>query len=137
MWMFDNTKILKDLSENEKNNLEIFCQEKSLEAWDILFNEGDDANAMYILQEWEVAVYKTIDWKTNLLWNILAEDILWEMAIFWGKEKRMASAKAIKDSVLIVLLDFSIKELTSKHPEIMEKIKEIIELRNIANKSKN
>lgn len=135
--MFDNTKILKDLSENEKNNLEIFCQEKSLEAWDILFNEGDDANAMYILQEWEVAVYKTIDWKTNLLWNILAEDILWEMAIFWGKEKRMASAKAIKDSVLIVLLDFSIKELTSKHPEIMEKIKEIIELRNIANKSKN
>jgi len=48
----------------------------------------------------------------------------------------MASAKAIKDSILLVLLEFSIKELTQKHPEIMDKIKDIIEIRNIANKSK-
>jgi len=136
MWMFDNTKIFKDLSENDKKNLEIFCQEKSLKAWELVFDEGDQANAMYILQEWEIAIYKKIDWKSNLLWNILAEDILWEMAIFWDKSKRMASAKAIKDSILLVLLDFSIKELTKKHPEIMDKIKNIIEIRNIQNKSK-
>ena len=136
MWMFDNTKIFKDLSENDKKNLEIFCQEKSLKAWELVFDEGDDANAMYILQEWEIAVYKKINWKSNLLWNILAEDILWEMSIFWNKSKRMASAKAIKDSILLVLLDFSIKELTKKHPEIMDKIKNIIEIRNIQNKSK-
>jgi hypothetical protein len=49
----------------------------------------------------------------------------------------MASAKAVKDSILITLLNFSIKELTGKHPEIMEKIKEIIQIRNIENKSKN
>lgn len=137
MWMFDNTRILSDLSDNEKKNLEIFCQEKSVKAWEILFNEWDEANAMYLLQEWEIAVYKTINWKINLLWNILAEDILWEMAIFWERWKRMASAKAVKDSILIVLLDFSIKEITKKHPELLEKIKEIIEFRNIANKSKN
>jgi len=48
----------------------------------------------------------------------------------------MASAKAVKDSILIVLLEFSIKELIQKHPELLEKIKNIIEVRNIANKSK-
>ena len=136
MGMFDNTKILKDLTDNEKKNLEIFCQEKSIKAWDILFNEWNDANAMYLLQSWEIAIYKTIRWKTNLLWNILAEDILWEMAIFWNRWKRMASAKAVKDSILIVLLEFSIKELTKKHPEIMDKIKNIIEIRNLANQTK-
>jgi hypothetical protein len=30
----------------------------------------------------------------------------------------MASAKAVEDSILIVLLDFSIKQLIEKHPEI-------------------
>ena len=137
MGLFDNTKILKDLTNSEKKNLEVFCQEKNVKAWEILFNEWDDANAMYLLQSWEIAVYKTTNWKTNLLWNILAEDILWEMALFWNRWKRMASAKAVKDSILIVLLEFSIKELTKKHPEIMDKIKNIIEIRNLANQTKN
>jgi len=48
----------------------------------------------------------------------------------------MATAKAVKDSILIVLLSFSIKELTQKHPTILNKIKEIIEIRNIQNKNK-
>ena len=136
MGMFDNSKIFEDLSLEEKNQLEIFCQEKSIKKWDILFKEWDEATAMYILQEWEIEVYKEKLWKKIFLWNIIAEDILWEMALFWNKWKRMASAKAIKDSILLVLLEFSIKELTQKHPEIMDKIKDIIEIRNITNKSK-
>ncbi|MDQ7009902.1 MAG: cyclic nucleotide-binding domain-containing protein [Candidatus Gracilibacteria bacterium] len=134
--MFDTTKIFRNLSKEEKNNLEIFCQEKSLKAGESLFKEDDEANAMYILQEGEIAVYKNIDGKNNLLGNILAEDILGEMAVFGERGKRMASAKAVKDSVLIVLLSFSIKELTNKYPEIMNKIKNIIEIRNIQNKNK-
>jgi len=136
MGMFDNSKIFEDLSLDEKNQLEIFCQEKSIKKWDILFKEWDEANAMYILQEWEIEVYKEKLWKNIFLWKIVAEDILWEMAIFWNRWKRMASAKAVKDSILIVLLEFSIKELIQKHPELLEKIKNIIEVRNIANKSK-
>lgn len=136
MGMFDNSKIFEDLSLDEKNQLEIFCQEKSIKKWDILFKEWYEANAMYILQEWEIEVYKEKLWKNIFLWKIVAEDILWEMAIFWNRWKRMASAEAIKDSVLIVLLEFSIKELIQKHPELLEKIKNIIEVRNIANKSK-
>lgn len=136
MGMFDNSKIFEDLSLDEKNQLEIFCQEKSIKKWDILFKEWDEANAMYILQEWEIEVYKEKLWKNIFLWKIVAEDILWEMAIFWNRWKRMASAQAVKDSILIVLLEFSIKELIQKHPELLEKIKNIIEVRNIANKSK-
>jgi hypothetical protein len=48
----------------------------------------------------------------------------------------MATATALKESTLIVILSFSIKELTSKHPELMDKIKTIINDRMIVNKNK-
>jgi CRP-like cAMP-binding protein len=56
------------------------------------------------------------------------------MALFEENKKRMASARAIKDTVIIVLLDFALKEITNKHPEILEKIKNIIENRKEENK---
>jgi CRP-like cAMP-binding protein len=56
------------------------------------------------------------------------------MALFSDNSKRMATAKAAKDSILIVILSFSIKELTQTHPDLMDKIKEIIEQRMWNNK---
>lgn len=134
MWMFDESKMFKDLNSLEKGQLEIFCQEKSVKAWEEIFKEWDEANAMYILKEWEVEIYKSNFWKKTIIWRIEAEDILWEMAIFWLNWKRMASAIVTKDAVLITILSFSIKELTSKSPEILDKIQNIIEIRNIQNK---
>ena len=132
--MFDNSKIFKDLTSEEKNQLEIFCQKKSLKAWEKVFEEWDEANAMYILQEWEIEIYKNISWEKVTIWKIEAEDVLWEMAIFWLNWKRMASAIVKKDATMITILSFSIKELTIKSPAILNKIQNIIEIRNIQNK---
>jgi hypothetical protein len=46
----------------------------------------------------------------------------------------MASAVVKKDAKLITILSFSIKELTTKNPSILNKIQIIIETRNIQNK---
>jgi hypothetical protein len=46
----------------------------------------------------------------------------------------MATATAIVDCYLIVVLSFSIKELTSNHSDLLEKIKSIINDRIIQNK---
>jgi hypothetical protein len=48
----------------------------------------------------------------------------------------MAKAVAIKDSILITILSFSILELSKKNPDLLEKIKEIINDRMIINKMK-
>jgi len=48
----------------------------------------------------------------------------------------MASATALEDSQLITILSFSVDELTRDHPELLERIKELIEIRNIQNKTK-
>jgi len=57
------------------------------------------------------------------------------MALFSENKKRMARAKAVEKCVLLTILSFSIKELTLKHSDLLEKIKDIINYRMIQNKN--
>ena len=135
MSIVDWVKMLASLTDEEKENLSILCQEKKIKAWDKLFYEQDEASAMYLLREGIIEISRIIDWKKNILWNVHAEELLWEMALFWDSSKRMASATALTDCTLLIIIWFSIKELTSKHPELLDKIKNIINDRIISNKN--
>ncbi len=126
-------ELLKDLKKEELDSLEVFCQERFIPKWEKLFLEWDEANSIYFLSSWKIEVYTQKDNKELILWYIKAENILWEMALFWKKSKRMASARTIEDTVVIILLEFSIQQLTIKHPEILEKIKLIIQNREREN----
>ncbi len=134
MSILEGLELLKDLSDAQKDNLALFCQEKFLEPGEFLFHQWDDANAMYILASGEIEVYNTIESNTVKLWTVKAEEIIWEMAIFWDSKYRMATAKAKNQCILITILDFSIKEITQKYPKLLEKIQKIIEEREINNK---
>jgi len=136
--MLDSLDILKTLTQQDRDNLAVFCQERYINKWDILFSEWDEWNAMYFLKVWKIEILKKIDWEDVKLWQVVAEEVLWEMALFQSTNKsRMATAIAIQDSNLIVILDFSMNELKSKHPQVIEKIKEIIQYRNSENTKYN
>lgn len=134
MSILKDLELLKDLSDQQKDNLELFCQQKFLEAWEVLFRQWDEANAMYILASGKIEVSNTINSKKVVLWDVQAEEIIWEMALFWESKYRMATAQAKTDCVMITILDFSIKELTKQFPALLEKIQKIIEERTINNK---
>jgi len=136
MSILDWIKLLDVLSDSEKEKFSLFCQEKYLEVGEVLFNEQDEASAMYILKEWNIEVSRKLNWEKIILWEVHAEEILWEMALFWDTNKRMATAIATIETTLVVILSFSIKELTQNHPELLNKIKTIINDRIISNKSK-
>lgn len=123
--MFEWIELFNNLSSSEKSNLEIFCQLREVKRWEIIFNEWDDATSMYIVKSWLLEAYNY----EKILWTIWVWELIWEMALFWDYSKRSASVKCLEDWVLIVMLDFYIKELTSKHPDILEKIKETISKR--------
>lgn len=135
MSILDWIKLLDVLTESEKENLSLFCQEKYLEKGDVLFNEEDEASAMYLLREWNIEVSRKVSGEKVIIWQVHAEEILWEMALFWDTNKRMATAIALDSCKLVVILSFSIKELTQKHPELLNKIRNIISDRIISNKS--
>lgn len=133
MWILDNLSLFSWLSEQEKSTFELFCQIRKLRKWEILFSEWDEAQAMYIVKEWSLEVFR----ENKILWEIKTWWFVWEMAIILDQPKtRMASAKALEDSTLVTILSFSVKELENKHPEIIEKIKKIIEKRINENKNK-
>lgn len=134
--MFEWLELLSTLSDDDKKNLGLFCQEKRVKKWEVLFSEWDEASAMYILKTGRFDIIKTRNGVTTHIWEVKAEEILWEMALFWDDSRRMAGAVALEDSVLITILSFSIKEMTAKYPQLLEKIKDIINERNIENKSK-
>jgi len=132
--MLENFVILNYLSENERKNLELFCQERFLSKWEILFKEWDEANSMYFLKKGSISIHKSINWQKVVLWKVIAEEIIWEMALFWRIWTRMWTAEALEDCELITIADFSIKELTNKNPVLLSKIQAIIEERIIKNK---
>ena len=134
MGIFDKLKMVNALTDEDKKHLETFCQVRELEAWEVLFNEWDDANSMYFLETWAIEIFKEIDWESIVIWKVDAEEILWEMALFGWQWKRMATAKAVEQTRLITILSFSIKEITEKYPELMKKIQEVIEIRSMSNK---
>ena len=134
MSLFDNIKIFWELSWEEKENLSLFCQQKYAEPWEVIFTEWDEANAMYILAEGEVEISHNVSGKKIILWSVKAEELLGEMALFGEQTTRMATAQAKKPSSLITILAFSIKELTLKHPDLLMKIKWIIDERQVNNK---
>jgi len=45
MSILDWVTLLWDLSESEKQNLAMFCQEKHINEWEVLFNEQEEASA--------------------------------------------------------------------------------------------
>ena len=48
------------------------------------------------------------------------------MAIFAEPKVRSATVKVLQDSEFIVILSFSIQDLTKKHPDMSKKIEQII-----------
>jgi len=134
MSILDWIELLSGLLESEKDNLAMFCQEKHLEPWDVLFSEEEDASAMYLLKNGSIEISRNIDWAKSILWQVHSEEILWEMALFWDTNKRMATATALESCTLVVILSFSIKELAYNHPDLLSKIQMIINDRMIKNK---
>lgn len=139
--MFEWISIFDSLTSAELDNLSLFCQERFLKEWENLFKEWDDAVAMYILKSWKLKVYKDrSDWEI-LLWFVeKSGDMVWEMAIFEAIEnnsnipkKRMASIKAVENSFLIVIMNYSILDLSKKNSWIYNKIVKIIEERKEKN----
>lgn len=128
--MLENLNIFESLTESELQELSLFCQKKTLSAWEPLFALWDAANSLYIVESGWVDV---INRDKKIIATVKSGDILWEMAILWGENSRTASAVASSDAVLITILGVSMEKLAETNSEIFEKIQKIISERRQGN----
>jgi len=123
-------KFFDTLSSIERDNLALFCQERFLKSGEILFNEWDEAIALYVVKKWKLKAYKDRSDGEKILWTINEWEFVWEMAFFdWVdnvSKRRMATIKALEDTDLIVIMNYSLIELAKNRKDIYDKITQII-----------
>ena len=128
MTILDSIDLFNSLSDNEKETLSLFCQERFVHGGENVFNEWDDAVALYIVKQGSLKAYKDRSDGEKILGYIGLGELAGEMALFdpAAPKIRVATVKAMEDARLVVIMDYAILELSRKHPEVYQKIAQII-----------
>lgn len=75
--------LFAELSPHDQNTIGLFCQERTLTASETLFEEGDEATALYVLLSGAVEVTRNRTHGTTLVATIEAPmSVVGEMAFF-------------------------------------------------------
>lgn len=98
---------------------------------EILFKQGDEPQAMYVISSGSFLIQKEINWVDETIAVLETGDLVWEMAFFWEPPVRTATVIADSESVVLVIIQFSIQQMISKYPKLYEKIQSIIKERSI------
>ena len=111
---------------------------KNLKRGEILFREGDEPAAMYVIKVGKIAIIKSKGSSEIVLAELGAGDMLGEMA-FFDSRPRSASAKAVIDSVIIELPFSALNAQFKTFPEWLKAIVRTVNnhLRNANIKIKN
>ena len=136
--MLNGIPLFSGLTESEKSTVSLFAQERKINVGTLLFSENDDATAMYIVKDGKLKIYRDRSSGEISLGFILPGEIVGEMALFdaTSPKKRLASVKAMEDTLIVVIVDYAIMELSRKHPEVYSKIQQVIRRRNEENIAK-
>lgn len=75
---------------------------KNLKTNEILFNEGDFPDNMYIVRNGQISIFNSKNGVENQLAIVGPGELIGELAMF-DKKPRSASAKALSDSSVVIL----------------------------------
>lgn len=103
---------------NEADSVEIFSKmsEVSLRRGEALFEEGDEANNLFIVAEGKIKLgHTTSDGRENLLAILGPGDILGELTLF-DQGKRSGTATAVSSTKLLSLDHKDLMQLIDTHP---------------------
>ncbi len=117
------TPLFAKLSPQECSVLAAHCDQKGVDSGQILFAEGDFGDAMYILKQGSLEIFKK-----DLLGDVRIAEIrpgglVGEMALVDGKP-RSANVKAADNSRLLVLSRASYGDLKRTHPQVATKFQD-------------
>ena len=132
---FDNIDIFSEISEMDQVSLSDFCQIQFLQTGEVLFQEWDDPQALYIISSWTLSIRQDRAWESKEIATLEQWDLVWEMAFFWEPPVRSATVVAKEDSSLIVILHFSVQQILKKYPKLHQTLQGIIEYRIRKNKT--
>jgi CRP-like cAMP-binding protein len=106
---------------------------KRLNPEEVLINQGDDGESLFVLVEGLLNVSIQVEGKKRHLTLLRPGSFLGEMALLTG-EKRSADVTSSVESLVGELTKSSIMSLATKNPEILEKMTSVVAKRRLKNK---
>lgn len=114
--------IFKDLNEEELKAISSMTKESFYAKGNIIINEGDKIDNIYIIHKGKIKVYKiNLDGKEQILYILKDGDTFGENSIF-KEQKATFYAEAIDDVKLCLLSREDFIRIISRNPEIALKI---------------
>jgi CRP-like cAMP-binding protein len=80
---------------------------------EFVFREGDPADALFIVASGKIGIFKSGEAGESQLAEVGPEGIFGEMGLLGGQDKRAADARAIQDSVLVMVRENPVELLSA------------------------
>jgi hypothetical protein len=113
----EGVEIFKGMSDQQRGRFAQSMEVQKFAKFEILVNEGDVGNAMFVLLEGVVRVRKMVGGKETLLATLKAGEVFGEISLF-DRGKRSADIMANTDGVLLKIDAKEFERLVDQQPEI-------------------
>ena len=114
-------KLFSTLSRREMPVVQALRHERSYLAGEVVFDEGDDGEAIYAIVSGEVEILRHDGERQQRLAVLAAGEVFGELALL-DQAPRAAQARATADCVLVVFFRADFMNLLETHPKIASKI---------------
>ena len=120
------TELFRGLSPEDLDTIADEAKSRDLQRNDVLFHEGDEPDALYVVQEGRIAIAnRSIDGRESLVALMEAGDLFGEMPLFDG-EGRSAEARALEPSVVVEVPYVAIRRMLAGRPELLWGVVELL-----------
>jgi len=127
--LLTSVDIFRDVDADVASELAAAATEKSLWRGDILFGEGQEPDALYIVISGRIAIAnKSVDGRESVVALMEDGDLFGEMGLFDGLG-RSAEARALEPSKVAEIPYAPVKTVYEKHPDLLWRVVDMLALR--------
>jgi CRP-like cAMP-binding protein len=115
-------EMFEDLDDEKLDQIVQMSEERDLVRGDVIFSEGSDADALYIVVSGRIAISnKNFDGRESMVALMERGDLFGEMSLFDGLG-RSAEARALETSAIVVIPFAPLRMLWEDHPELLWRV---------------
>jgi CRP-like cAMP-binding protein len=133
MDLLSNIALFQDFSGELLENITNSFHLKELKTEEVLFNQGDDGESLFVLVEGLLEVSSQIEGEKRHLSFLRPGSFLGEMALLTG-EKRSADVTSSTESLVGELTKDSIMSLATENPDVLKNMTAVVAKRRLENK---
>jgi CRP/FNR family cyclic AMP-dependent transcriptional regulator len=120
--LLTQVELFSDLEEAQLDEIVTATLNKVLQRGDVLFSEGDEADALYVVTDGRIAIAnKSIDGRESMMALMERGDLFGEMPLFDGLS-RSAEARALEQSEVICIPYAPVRSLYESQPTLLWRV---------------